>query len=259
MDFLEKIIAYKRSLVAQKKTLYDKIKERLGGESYSRYNIFKKSISCQDRINIIAEIKKASPSKGLIREDFDVAAIARIYQEHGAAAISVLTEDKFFLGDVRFVKKVSDSFNLPVLAKDFFIDEGQVYEARLNGASAVLLIMAILKDAEVKQFITLANKLDLDCLVEVHSEEEARRALDCGAEIIGINHRNLKTFQVDKGLSKRLLPIIPRGKIIVAESGLSTREELIELKENGINTFLIGELFMRENNIGGKLDELLSD
>lgn len=259
MDFLERIVAHKKELVAQKRPIYDALKKQLGNDEYTRYGLFKREITRTGKINIIAEIKKASPSKGLIREDFDVLQIAREYEEHGAAAISVLTEENFFGGDVRYVKRVVDNFHRPVLAKDFFIDPGQIYEARLNGASAILLIMAILTDAQMREFSDVAHDLDLDCLVEVHSEEDLMRALDCGADIIGINHRDLKTFNMDMELSKRLIPLIPEGKVIVAESGLDSRERLNELRDLGVNAFLIGEYFMREKDIGRKMDELLSD
>ncbi len=258
-DFLEKILAHKRRTNAAKQSMYATIKGHIGGEQYARYHVFKQAVSRPDRINIIAEIKKASPSKGLIRDEFDALGIAREYEKHHAAALSVLTEDKYFLGSVAYLKKISDEAKIPVLAKDFFIDEGQIFEARLNGASAILLVVAILSDVQIREFLTLAARLDLDCLVEVHDREELDRALDCGADIVGINHRDLKTFEMDMDLSAELMPLIPDDKIVVAESGLSNRDEIRRLRDSGVDAFLIGETLMRETDIGRKLDELLTD
>lgn len=256
-DFLDKILVHKRKVNAEKKEWYAKWKDSIGRQDYRRYRIFQKQISRPGAINLIAEIKKASPSRGLIREEFDLLGIARIYEKHKAAAISVLTEDKYFLGKPIYVKKVSEEVKLPVLTKDFIIDEGQIYEARLNGASAVLLILAILKDAQVKEFLNIAGSLDLDCLVEVHDEKELERALKLDAEIIGINNRNLHTFEVDMKTCERLIPQIPPGKVIVAESGISSHDDVCRLQEVGAHAVLIGETFMREADIGKKVKEVM--
>lgn len=257
MDFLENIVKYKKEINAKKKGAYQRLKVTLSKNDYSRYSIFKKAISSAGKINLIAEIKKASPSKGLLRADFDVGTIANIYAKGGAAAISVLTEDKYFLGKPLYVKTVSEKVQVPVLTKDFIIDEGQIYEARLNGASAVLLIVAILTDLQIKEFLAVATALDLDCLVEVHNEEELKRALGCGAEIIGINNRNLHTFEVDLKVSETLIPQIPAGKVIVAESGIKSYEDIKRLKEAGANAVLIGETFMREEDIAKKVKDVM--
>jgi indole-3-glycerol phosphate synthase len=256
-DFLKDIIAHKRDINESKRDFFVGMRSRFNATQYTRYSLFKKQISQPGKINLIAEIKKASPSKGLIRQDFDVTSIARTYVDHHAAAISVLTEDKFFLGKPAYAKEVSNNFKVPVLIKDFFIDEGQIYEARFLGASAILLIVAILKDEEIKHFIDTADRLDLDCLVEVHDEAELNRALDCGAEIIGINNRNLKTFEVNIEVSEKLIPIIPQGKVIVAESGISKNSEVKHLKKLGANAVLIGETFMKEQDIGAKVKEVM--
>lgn len=256
VNFLNDIIAHKRKVNAEKKEYYFSLRRSLEKTQYTRYHLFKKQIS-RPGINLIAEVKKASPSKGLIRSDFDALAIARIYCEHKAAAISVLTEDKYFLGKTGYVKQISDNVDLPILTKDFTIDEGQIFEARHTGSSAVLLIMAILSDEEVKRFKKCADQLDLDCLVEIHDEKELDRALACGAEIVGINNRNLTTFHVDMSTCDRLIPRIPKDKVIVAESGINAHEQIVQLKNLGANAVLIGETFMREANIGAKIDEIM--
>ncbi|MBZ0165312.1 MAG: indole-3-glycerol phosphate synthase TrpC, partial [Candidatus Omnitrophica bacterium] len=207
----------------------------------------------------IAEIKKASPSLGVIREDFDLLQIAEIYREHHAAAISVLTEDKYFLGKPAYVKKVSEYVRLPVLMKDFFIDENQIYEALVHGASAILLIAAILDDTEMKTLMRKAEELDIDCLVEVHDEQELERVLGLGAQIIGINNRNLHTFEVTLETCRQLIPKIPSGKIIVAESGIKTHDDIRELHELGAHAALIGETFMRAADIGQKISDVMGE
>jgi len=257
--YLEAILKYKKKIVKGKLDFYSSLRERLDKNEYSRYGLFKRRISQPNKMNFISEIKKASPSKGLIREEFDLLNIAEIYSQNKVDAISILTEDKYFLGKPSYVKKVADRFDIPVLAKDFFIHKGQIYEAMLNGASAILLIVSILSDNEIKSFLKIAASLDVDCLVEIHNEEELSRALDCGAEIIGINNRNLHTFQLDIGISQRLVPQIPSGKVIVAESGIHTREEVNLFYELGVNAVLIGEAFMQEENVGKKVQELMND
>ncbi len=256
-DFLSKIIDYKKGLLEEKKFFFSSLKEKVGTEKYARYSLFKRMISRPGRINLIAEIKKASPSKGMIRAQFDILEIAEIYTKNKVAAISVLTEDKYFLGKPEYVKKVSNVVDVPVLTKDFIIDEGQIYEAWFYEASAVLLIAAILTDDEVKHLMKVATALDLDCLVEVHDEEELKRMIDCGAEIIGINNRNLHTFEVDFKTCERLIPGIPRDKVIVAESGIKSHEEIQQLYKIGAHAVLIGETFMREKNIGQKIKEIM--
>ena len=255
-DFLNKIVEEKRKQNEGRAAFFNQLKEQLSKTGYNRYGIFKKQIS-RPGINLIAEIKKASPSQGILREDFDVEAIAKIYVAHHAAALSVLTEDKYFLGKPAYVKRVSEAFKVPVLMKDFFLEEGQIYEAAANGASAILLIMAILTDEEVRHLKAVAESLDLDCLVEVHDQEELKRALDGGAEIIGINNRNLHTFEVDTGTALSLIPKIPQGKVIVAESGLRSHTDIQQLKEAGAHAVLIGETFMRSKDIGAKIEEMM--
>ena len=256
-DFLDKILEHKRGLIQEKKTFYAALKKKFDQERLTRYQLFKKVISAPGQIHLIAEVKKASPSKGLICRDFDPVALAQIYAANRAAALSVLTEDKFFRGSPHHIKKVSEKVDLPILMKDFIIDEGQIYEAFVVGASAVLLITAILKEDKLKKLMETASGLALDCLVEVHDESEVDTALRAGAEIIGINSRNLKTFEVDLGVSERLIKKIPKDKVIVVESGIKSFKEVQNFKRLGANAVLIGETFLRAPDVGAKMSEVM--
>lgn len=256
-EYLRDIIDYKKEVVAKTRPAYIQMKDKIFLSKYERYSIFKRKISQEGQVNLIAEIKKASPSKGLIRENFDVKWIARQYTDNNTAAISVLTEDKYFLGKPSYIRQLSHDCPVPILAKDFFIDEGQMFEAKFNGASAILLIVAILDDRTLKSFIELAHTIDLDCLVEVHTQDEVKRAVDVGAEIIGINNRNLNTFEVDLNISEKLMADIPKGIIKVAESGIQSYDDVLRLKNCGTNAVLIGETFMRAENIGRKIKEVM--
>ena len=257
-DFLDKIIAHKKSLLKRKKALFDVLKANVSSTRMTRYGLFKENISRPGQVNLIAEIKKASPSQGVIRPDFSLETLARVYVDNGAAALSVLTEDKFFLGRPEYVRRVSEHFPVPVLTKDFIMDEAQVYEAFLCGTSAVLLIVAILDDALLAHLLKVASGLDLDCLVEVHRQEELDRALRAGAEIIGVNHRDLHTFEVNLDVSRKLIPQIPSGKVIVAESGIRTFSDIQMLQELGAHAVLIGETFMRADDVGAKIREVMT-
>ncbi len=256
-DFLSKIIASKRLENEGRKAVLESVKINLDKTTYTRYGLFKKCISAPGKINLIAEIKKASPSKGVIRDDFDPDALGRVYDKAKVAAISVLTEEKYFQGKAAYLKMVSEKFNTPTLMKDFVIDELQLYDARYCGASAVLLIVAILSDEEIVSFLEVCRRLDLDALVEVHDEEDLTRALHCGADIIGINNRNLKTFEVDLATSERLIPLIPKDKVIVAESGIKTHQDVCRLKAAGAHAVLIGETFLRERDVARKIKEVM--
>jgi len=256
-DFLDKIVAHKKKLVVERKPYYDNIKANIADTTYSRYGLFKRMLSEPGKVHLIAEIKKASPSQGVIRDEFNAEEIAKAYQRAGATALSVLTEEKYFLGKHVFLKKISASIKLPTLMKDFVIDEGQIYEAFYNGASAILLIMAILTDDQVKRFKDVAASMDIDCLVEVHDQVELDRAVYCGAEIIGVNNRDLVTFNVDIKTSEMLIPQIPDGIVTVAESGLKTHEDIQRLEAAGVHAVLIGETFMRAENIEQKVKEVM--
>lgn len=256
-DFLRKIVEHKKGLLDQKRTFFNGLKKNAGTTPLTRYGLFKNRISDPGKIHLIAEIKKASPSRGLIRSHFDVMELAKMYIANGADAISVLTEEKFFLGKPGHLRRVSGNYNVPVLMKDFIIDDVQIYEAFSLGASAVLLIVAILDDDQIRNFITKAAQLDMDCLVEVHDDEELSRALKAGAQIIGVNNRNLHTFEVDLQVSENLIPKIPKDKVIVVESGIKTHEEVTRFQELGAHAVLVGETFLRHEDVGKKVREVM--
>lgn len=218
---------------------------------------FKKNISRPHHINLIAEIKKASPSKGILRGDFNPSKIAMTYQANGASAISILTNERFFEGRLEYIAKVKENVSLPILRKDFFIDEYQIYETVATGSDAILLICELLSTNELIKFYNLATSLGLDCLVEVHNEEDLEKALATGAGIIGINNRDLHTFKVDLGLTQKLIRHIPPHKIIVSESGIKSYEDVMFLKSLGVNAVLIGEAFMEADDIVAKMREIM--
>lgn len=205
---------------------------------------------------IITEIKKASPSAGLIRADFDPVAIAATYQQHGAAAISVLTDEKFFQGNLAFLDVVHQSVALPLLRKDFVVDAYQLYEARLHRADAILLIAAALDASQLEDYIHLSLDLGLEPLVEVHSRPELEKALHGSCRVIGINNRDLHTFKTDVSTTLDLLPDVPSDYLVVSESGLRDHATLRKLEQHGVAAFLVGESLMREADIGAKLDAL---
>lgn len=207
-------------------------------------------------IRIIAEVKKASPSRGVLREDFMPNDIARVYQANGAAAVSIVTEEKYFLGRLDYLTTIKHNLKIPVLRKDFIFDEYQVYESRAACADAILLIAAILKKEDMKALLELTGSLGMSALVEVHDEKDLEAALDAGARIIGVNNRDLKTFETDIGTTRRLAPLVPKDRILVSESGISTVEDILSLRQEGVDAFLIGEALMREEDIGKKLKEL---
>lgn len=209
-----------------------------------------------EELSFICEVKKASPSKGVIAEDFPYLEIAKDYERSGASAVSVLTEPEWFLGRDAYVTEISQAIQLPVLRKDFTVDEYMIYEAKLMGASAVLLICAILDDRQLADYTRIAHELGLSVLVEAHDEEEVLRALASGAHIIGVNNRNLKDFTVDVNNSLRLRKLVPKDYVFVSESGIRTPEDVRRLRENGTNAVLIGETLMREKNKKEILDKL---
>ena len=207
---------------------------------------------------IIAELKKASPSKGLIRADFPVAGLARELEQAGAAALSVLTDERYFQGSLQNLEIASEATGLPCLRKDFIVDEYQLLEARANGADAVLLIVAALAPAELAALRRRAAELELDVLCEVHDGAELKSALDAGCDLIGVNNRNLHTFQVDLSTSVKLAELMPAGIVKVAESGIESAEDIARLRNAGYDAFLIGELLMRAPRPGETLRELLA-
>ncbi len=205
---------------------------------------------------VIAEVKKASPSKGVIREDFEPLSIAQAYQQGGADALSILTEPHYFKGDKEYLGMIRRYSSLPLLRKDFIIDKYQLVEALVYGADFVLLIAAALSKKELKELYEYALHLGLDVLVEIHDKSDLIKAMFSGADIIGINHRNLETFEIDMSLSSKLIPLIPNGKIIVAESGIETHEMVVELSKIGADAFLVGEYFMRQADIAAAVSKL---
>jgi indole-3-glycerol phosphate synthase len=210
-------------------------------------------------INIIAEIKRASPSRGEINADFDLAERAQAYQRGGAIAISILTEEDYFQGSLDDLRVVRQAVSLPLLRKDFIIDEFQIYESAASGADAVLLIVAALSDEALRNLRSIAeDELGMDALIEVHTRDELRRASDCGATLIGVNNRDLHTFEVSLETSAQLIQEAPRDVICISESGLYTAEDLRRLKESGYKGFLIGEALMRAEDPAVVLNELLS-
>jgi len=211
----------------------------------------------REPIHLIAEIKKASPSKGVIRQNFDHLAIARIYQGKHVHAVSVLTEEDFFLGSLAFIPDMKKVLFKPVLRKDFIFDEYQIYEARANSADAILLIAAILGKNQAAEFIHLAKELGMSVLFEVHDFKELETALMIKADIIGINNRNLKTMHIDSGTTLKLKREIPPDRVVVSESGIRTREDVLRFDEEGIDALLIGTSFMEAEDIGKKIDELM--
>jgi len=207
-------------------------------------------------ISFICECKKASPSKGVIAEDFPYVQIAKDYEAAGADCISVLTEPKWFMGSDRYLQEISEAVNIPIIRKDFVVDEYMIYEAKVIGAKAVLLICSILEESQIKRYIGIADSLGLSCLVEAHDEAEIEKALNAGARIIGVNNRNLKDFTVDINNSVRLRKLVPSEVLFVSESGMKTRDDIRTLEENGTNAVLIGETFMRSSNKAEMLKEL---
>ena len=209
---------------------------------------------------IIAEVKKASPSKGVLCRDFDPIRIARIYANCGATAISVLTEENYFMGSLSYLKAIRDdlgSKRLPLLRKDFILDPYQVYESRANGADALLLIAAILTPSDLKELLDLSHGLGMECLVEAHNESDLEMALSTGAGIIGINNRDLQTFKVDINITRLLRPLVPPDRLVVSESGIRGPDDMQKMKEWGVSAVLIGEALVAAPDIGAKMRELL--
>ena len=216
---------------------------------------FKQALSGED-IAIIAEVKKASPSKGIIAEDFDYLAIAKEYESAGASAISVLTEPYFFMGSDDYLKEISENVSIPVLRKDFIIDEYMIWEAKALGASAILLIVSILDIVQLKKYLDLAHDLGLSAIVETHDGNEIMRALTVGAEIIGVNNRNLNDFTVDIENSISLRRCVSDEVIFISESGIKTKEDVTRLKENNVDAVLIGETLMKSDDKKAMISEL---
>jgi indole-3-glycerol phosphate synthase len=254
---LDKIVAQKREEVEQRKRVVTTacLQERIARQKPSfDFALALKS----DNIRLIPEVKQASPSRGMLRSNFDPIKLAQIYSEGGAAAISVLTEANYFMGSIEHLTAIKDVVQLPLLRKDFIFDSYQIYESRAYGADALLLIAAILNQRQLKELVSLSHSLGLRCLVEVHNEGEVERAVLSEAEIIGINNRDLSTLTVDINTTHRLRPLIPKEKIVVSESGIKGRSDMEKLRRWRVNAVLVGEALVTAPDVPAKMKELLS-
>ncbi len=258
-DILVKILNRKREEIIERsaKVSIEKLKQQC--ESADAVRGFITSI--ENKINnkqfaVIAEIKKASPSKGLLRESFKPAEIAQNYANHGAACLSILTDKDYFQGSEEYLKQARTACNLPVIRKDFIIDPYQVYEARTIDADCILLIVAALDDENLQSLFNLAHELNMDVLMEVHDKQEMHRALKTGARLIGINNRNLRNFDTSLDTTLSMLDMVNENHILVTESGIHNKDDVQLMRNNNVNAFLVGEAFMRAENPGAKLAEL---
>src|SRR6266852_1626370 len=253
---LDRIIEARRAAIAHRKKSVPETALRFGAKHAKPVRDFAAALT-RDSLNVIAELKKASPSRGLIRADFDPVALAKGFEAAGAAALSVLTEEEFFQGDLTHMKVARAAVGVPVLRKDFIVDPWQVWEARATNADSFLLIVASLDDALLGELLTLGRELGMEALVEVHTREELSRALAVGARILGVNNRNLRTLEVRVGTSYELIEAIPEECIAVCESGLRTQGDLTRLRDAGFDAFLIGEHLMAQPDPAAALRTLL--
>ena len=256
-DMLKQIVDKKNLRLAQRKQELSETDLRAKIEPVSVPGLFIKSINRSHKISLIAEIKKASPSRGIIRQDFNPCEIASIYKEAGVQAISVMTCEDYFLGDINYLNQVKKTVNLPVLRKDFIIEPYQIYESRAFGADAILLIAQLLSQETLSELLELAKNLGLDCLVEVHTEKDLKKAMKVKAELIGINNRNLSTLKMETKTTERLYPLIPKERVVVVESGIKAYKDLLFLKVLGVEAVLIGEAFMESEDIKEKVKEIM--
>ena len=245
MNILDEIVAKTKSKLEEKKQglPLEELSSKIDFENLKETN-FKKSLQNKAEA-IIAEIKKASPSAGIISDNFDPVLKSKEYESFGASALSILTEEYYFLGNIQYLKDVKATTSLPILRKDFIVDEYQIYESKLIGADCILLIASILNDEELKNFSETADRLKLDYIIEVHDEEELQRAQNFSNAIIGVNNRNLKTFDVDINNSVELKKIFKGENIFIAESGIKSKKDIEYLQQHNINVFLIGESLMK--------------
>jgi len=253
---LEKIVALKKEKVEQRKKVLPLscLKERIARQ---RPPLDFASALVGDHIRLIAEVKQASPSRGVLNPNLNPTKLAKTYAEGGAAAISVLTEENYFKGSIDYLAAIREVVRLPLLRKDFIFDPYQVYESRAYGADALLLIAAILSRPQLEELLSLSHSLGLRCLVEVHKENEVERAVRSKARIIGINNRDLDTFNIDINTTRRLRPLIPKEKIVVSESGVKSRKDIEKLRKWGVNAILVGEALVTAGDVLTKMKELL--
>jgi indole-3-glycerol phosphate synthase len=253
---LDRIVARKRQEIesARSETGVQRLERALDG--CAPVHDFRAALDRPGAIQIIAEVKKASPSAGILREDFDPVAVARVYAARGAAAVSVLTDEPFFQGTLAHLSAIRGAVSLPLLRKDFVLDRYQLLQARIAGADAVLLIAEILPGAELQKLLRQAWELGLEALVELYDAENLPRVLESGARVIGVNNRDLRTFVTRLDHTLELAAKIPSDRLVVSESGIKTREDIVRLERSGVKAVLVGEVLMRAGDIGVKLDEL---
>ena len=266
-NFLDKIIAVKKKEVEEarvrlpKERIVKMLQDLSEDESLKAHSLTKRNftaaINIPGRMSLIAEIKKASPSKGVIREDFDPAIIAKQYQAAGAAALSVLTDEQFFKGHTSFIGKVKDAVKIPLLRKDFIIDEYQIYHSALIETDCILLIAEILDEKTIENFLLTAAMLNIEVLIESHAPDGLKKAVASGAKLIGINNRDLNSFEVDIKTTEKLIKNIPQDRVIISESGIKNNQDIKYLKSLGVDAVLIGETFMRAPDINAKVKEMM--
>ncbi len=256
-DSLKEIVLKKQEKAALAKLSLpeEELKARIKNLPVTRP--FIEAINKPRQISLIGEIKKASPSRGIIRENFNHQEIARIYEDSGVSAISVLTEEDYFLGSINYLDEVKAVAGLPVLRKDFILEPYQVYESRAFGADAILLIADLLSKDKIIELTQIAESLGLDCLIEAHTEKELKKVLNLKVPLIGINNRDLHTLEVDFKITEKLFPLVPKDKVVVVESGIKTRQDTLFLKILGVNAVLIGEAFMQAEDLRKKIEEIM--
>jgi indole-3-glycerol phosphate synthase len=262
LKILDEITRWKRGEIAHEKSAVplEAVRAEMAGAPPPRdfaAALRVSSVSDVLGVRLIAEVKRASPSKGLLRPDFDPVALAREYRAGGAAAVSVLTDERYFQGSLDHLRAVRHRVNLPLLRKDFILDPYQVYQARAAGADAVLLIVAALSDGDLQALYQLVEALDMVALIEVHDEVELRRALDIDPRIVGVNNRDLRTFEVNLETTARLRPLVPAGITLVSESGVHSRADVARLAAFGADAILVGEALVRAQDVGKKVRELI--
>ncbi len=258
MNRLDEILVHKRREVEQRRLELDLTQLRARMMPHTDPRSFSQALRQKDAMALIAEIKWASPSAGILRKDFDPSALAQAYERGGAHALSVLTDERFFHGKLKDLLQARSATSIPCLRKDFVIDEYQIWEGRLANADAILLIVAALKREELARFIQITTETGMDALVEAHDERELDIALEVGANIVGINNRNLQTFEVDLAVTERLAPKIPRDRMIVSESGIRTAVDIRRLRACGVHAILVGESLMRQTDIESATRKLMA-
>lgn len=257
VDKLKEIVLKKKERIALAKQGFPEEELKVKTANLAPARPFREAISKPRLISLIAEIKKQSPSRGVIRENFDHREIAKAYQEIGVAALSVLTEEDYFGGSLSFINEVKNLTDVPILRKDFILEPYQVYESRFYGADAILLIADLLSKDKITELCQTASALGMECLIEVHTEQELKKVLNLGVSLIGINNRNLRTLEVDFKTTERLFPLIPKDKTVVVESGIKDYQDVLFLKILGASAVLIGEAFMEAQDIKQKVAQVM--